>query len=304
LRRRPRPRRPGSAITSGFASCATGSNGRQRKLVPGAMVIGAEIERLPNTTALALPGVSAETQVIALDLAGVMVSAGAGVLARARSARAMCWRRWASCPRSPPRRSASAWAGQPPKRISRISRCLDGAVAAVVRRAGMSAPAKVASPATERRTGCRSISTTSRTTPIDPRVLEACCLFHEHFGNPHSESHVSRQERVRRDRGGARRPRAPRQRRPAARSSSPRVPPRPTTRIEGRGALRRAHPIAGPVPRPDHHPGDRAQMRAGKAPRRWRARALPSTTCRSGRADYWRSTASPRRSASAPSSYR
>jgi cysteine desulfurase len=47
------------------------------KAVPGAMVIGAEIERLPNTTALALPGVSAETQVIALDLDGVMVSAGA-----------------------------------------------------------------------------------------------------------------------------------------------------------------------------------------------------------------------------------
>ncbi len=45
--------------------------------VPGAAVIGANVERLPNTTALALPGVSAETQVIALDLDGVMVSAGA-----------------------------------------------------------------------------------------------------------------------------------------------------------------------------------------------------------------------------------
>ncbi|MEQ9173109.1 MAG: aminotransferase class V-fold PLP-dependent enzyme, partial [Alphaproteobacteria bacterium] len=32
--------------------------------------------RLPNTTALALPGVAAETQVIALDLAGIAVSAG------------------------------------------------------------------------------------------------------------------------------------------------------------------------------------------------------------------------------------
>ena len=32
---------------------------------------------LPNTTALALPGVKAETQVIGLDLDGVMVSAGA-----------------------------------------------------------------------------------------------------------------------------------------------------------------------------------------------------------------------------------
>jgi len=45
--------------------------------VPGAVVIGSDVARLPNTTALALPGVSAETQVIALDLDGVMVSAGA-----------------------------------------------------------------------------------------------------------------------------------------------------------------------------------------------------------------------------------
>jgi len=45
--------------------------------VPGAAVTGTDVERLPNTAALAMPGVSAETQVIALDLAGVMVSAGA-----------------------------------------------------------------------------------------------------------------------------------------------------------------------------------------------------------------------------------
>ncbi len=42
----------------------------------GAIVCGAE-PRLPNTTCLALPGVRAETQVIALDLAGIAVSAGA-----------------------------------------------------------------------------------------------------------------------------------------------------------------------------------------------------------------------------------
>ena len=45
--------------------------------VPGALVIGGEASRLPNTSALSLPGIAAETQVIALDLAGVMVSAGA-----------------------------------------------------------------------------------------------------------------------------------------------------------------------------------------------------------------------------------
>jgi len=44
---------------------------------PDAVVLGAAVPRLPNTTAVAMPGLSAETQVIALDLDGVMVSAGA-----------------------------------------------------------------------------------------------------------------------------------------------------------------------------------------------------------------------------------
>jgi len=42
-----------------------------------AVVLGASAPRLPNTTAIAMPGVAAETQVIALDLDGVMVGAGA-----------------------------------------------------------------------------------------------------------------------------------------------------------------------------------------------------------------------------------
>jgi cysteine desulfurase len=46
-------------------------------VTPSAVVIGAGTERLPNTTSVALPGASAETLVIALDLAGVAVSAGA-----------------------------------------------------------------------------------------------------------------------------------------------------------------------------------------------------------------------------------
>src|SRR5262249_45100962 len=46
-------------------------------IAPEAIVIGSTAPRLPNTSAIALPGVSAETQVIALDLEGVMVSAGA-----------------------------------------------------------------------------------------------------------------------------------------------------------------------------------------------------------------------------------
>ena len=42
----------------------------------GAVPLG-DVDRLPNTSCLALPGVRAESQVIALDLAGVQVSAGA-----------------------------------------------------------------------------------------------------------------------------------------------------------------------------------------------------------------------------------
>ena len=43
----------------------------------GAIVCGREAPRLPNTTCLALPGVRADAQVIALDLEGIAVSAGA-----------------------------------------------------------------------------------------------------------------------------------------------------------------------------------------------------------------------------------
>jgi len=44
---------------------------------PDAVIFGAEAERLPNTTLFAVPGVKADTAVIALDLAGVAVSSGA-----------------------------------------------------------------------------------------------------------------------------------------------------------------------------------------------------------------------------------
>jgi cysteine desulfurase len=43
----------------------------------GAVVCGGGAARLANTTSLALPGVRADTQVMALDLDGVAVSAGA-----------------------------------------------------------------------------------------------------------------------------------------------------------------------------------------------------------------------------------
>ncbi len=44
---------------------------------PDAVIVGAEAPRLPNTSAIAMPGTPAETQIIALDLDGIMVSAGA-----------------------------------------------------------------------------------------------------------------------------------------------------------------------------------------------------------------------------------
>lgn len=45
-------------------------------IAPQARVFGAGASRLPNTTYISMPGVPAETQVMALDLAGVCVSAG------------------------------------------------------------------------------------------------------------------------------------------------------------------------------------------------------------------------------------
>lgn len=46
-------------------------------IVPDASVLSAKVERLPNTSCIAVPGVKAETLVIGLDLAGVAVSSGA-----------------------------------------------------------------------------------------------------------------------------------------------------------------------------------------------------------------------------------
>ena len=50
---------------------------RLTALSPSIMVFGREVDRLANTSCLSMPGVDSETQVMALDLAGVEVSAGA-----------------------------------------------------------------------------------------------------------------------------------------------------------------------------------------------------------------------------------
>lgn len=48
-----------------------------RRVTPEAVMTGAGAARLPNTSSIALPGASAETLVIKMDLAGIAVSAGA-----------------------------------------------------------------------------------------------------------------------------------------------------------------------------------------------------------------------------------
>ena len=67
----------------------------------GAVVAGAGAPRLPNTACLVLPGVAAETQVIALDIAGFRVSAGAacssGKVARSPVLQAMGFGEDAGC---------------------------------------------------------------------------------------------------------------------------------------------------------------------------------------------------------------
>jgi cysteine desulfurase len=50
---------------------------RVSAIAPDAVVLSAGVERLPNTSCIAVPGAKAETLVIGLDLAGVAVSSGA-----------------------------------------------------------------------------------------------------------------------------------------------------------------------------------------------------------------------------------
>ena len=66
---------------------------RLRQFAPLSRVIGRDARRLPNTSCITMPGVVSETQVMALDLAGVAVSAGAacssGKVARSHVLEAM-----------------------------------------------------------------------------------------------------------------------------------------------------------------------------------------------------------------------
>ena len=77
---------PAVAIVAGFAAAADADRAARTALRDGIEAVaiacgsninGAGADRLPNTASIWLPGVPAATQVMALDLAGVAVSAGA-----------------------------------------------------------------------------------------------------------------------------------------------------------------------------------------------------------------------------------
>ena len=57
--------------------CHDDFEARIKAEAPGAVVIGQGAERLPNTTAIAMPNQKAETQMMNFDLAGIAISAGA-----------------------------------------------------------------------------------------------------------------------------------------------------------------------------------------------------------------------------------
>ncbi len=60
-----------------LARLRDGLEARLKALAPELVVFGAEAPRLANTSCFALPGLLAETQLLALDLAGIAVSSGA-----------------------------------------------------------------------------------------------------------------------------------------------------------------------------------------------------------------------------------
>ncbi len=95
---------PALAAIAGFAAAAQDAGTAEHleplrnaieaaAVIHGAVVCGGEAPRLANTTCLALPGVRADAQVIALDLEGFAVSAGAacssGKIAASRVLQAM-----------------------------------------------------------------------------------------------------------------------------------------------------------------------------------------------------------------------
>ena len=164
-------------------------------MAPDAVVIGAAAPRLPNTTAVAMPGVAAETQVIALDLDGVMVSAGAacssgkvgpshvlrGDGGRARSRRSTI-------------RVSLGWTSSE----ADIAHFLEAWTALYRRAAGRSREraqhdricrSALVGQESARPNAMPIYLDNQSSTRLDPRVLEAMLpYFTEQFGNPHSRA--------------------------------------------------------------------------------------------------------------------
>jgi len=104
-----------------------------RDIAPEAVIAGQAAPRLPNTSLILLPGAPAETQVIALDLMGVRVSAGAacssGKVARSHVLAGMGFGELAGCgirvslpwnaPADAPERFLAAWAAMRARLSSR-----------------------------------------------------------------------------------------------------------------------------------------------------------------------------------------
>jgi cysteine desulfurase len=47
-----------------------------KRIAPGIIIFGGNVDRLPNTSCIFMPGVSSETQIMKFDLKGIMISAG------------------------------------------------------------------------------------------------------------------------------------------------------------------------------------------------------------------------------------
>ena len=67
----------GLADVSRIATLRAAFEGELKELAPEAVIFGPNAARLPNTSNFAIPGLSAETALIALDLDGIAVSSGA-----------------------------------------------------------------------------------------------------------------------------------------------------------------------------------------------------------------------------------
>ena len=94
----------GAGSRRGSRRCATRPRRELAGLRRTRSSSAAELERLPNTFAFAVPGLKAETALIAFDLAGHRRVVGLGLLVRQGQARRMCSTPWGSIrpwPRAP-----------------------------------------------------------------------------------------------------------------------------------------------------------------------------------------------------------